>query len=379
MIGAGQLARMTQQAAIPLEIELRVLAASPEDPAVLAGSPYVVGSHRSLDDLRAAAAGADAVTFDHEHVPNRHVRALAADHAVRPGPDALHLAQDKHHARRAVAAAGAAVPAFELVDAGDQDSVGRFAAHHGWPLVAKAPVGGYDGRGVAVLRSPADVAGTDLGSEVWLLEEMIDIDRELAVLVARRPSGASVVYPVVETLQRDGICHELVMPARIPDAVAEQATELALTILEGTDAAGIIATELFLDRGGRLVVNELATRPHNSGHATIEATATSQFENHLRAVLDWPLGDVSMRAPAAATVNVLGGADGSSPSARLPAALADPSVHVHLYGKQARPGRKLGHVTALGCDHERALISARRAASRLAGTEVAVTTGGTDR
>jgi 5-(carboxyamino)imidazole ribonucleotide synthase len=375
MIGAGQLARMTQQAAIPLGIELRVLAASDRDPAVLAGAICRVGSHESLDDLRAVAEGADAVTFDHEHVPNRWVQALAEQHAVRPGPRSLALAQDKHHARRTLAGLGIPVPPFELVRAGDVAALERFAADHGWPVVVKAPSGGYDGRGVALVGSPAEAAVLDLGVQHWLLEERVRIERELAVLVARRPSGETVVYPVVETLQQDGICHELVMPARVPPEVARQATAIAQRILDDTDAAGIVATELFLDVGGELLVNELATRPHNSGHATIEAAATSQFENHLRGVLDWPLGDVSMRAPAAAMVNVLGGADGSDPATRLPEVLADPSVHVHLYGKQARPGRKLGHVTALAEDHERALAAARRAAAGLAGAGLALTGG----
>jgi 5-(carboxyamino)imidazole ribonucleotide synthase len=253
------------------------------------------------------------------------------------------------------------------VAAGDVAAVRAFAEANGWPIVVKAPRGGYDGRGVFTvsdLTELADLAGQPgLASlDRWLLEAHVAIAIELAVLVARRPSGPSVTYPVVETVQRDGICHELVMPARIDAETAARATAIAGAIAERIDASGMLAVELFLTDRGELLVNELAARPHNSGHATIDASETSQFENHLRAVLDWPLGATTSVAPAAATVNLLGPERPVDLSRTVPLALEDPTVHVHLYGKSFSPGRKVGHVTALGDDPDTALAAARTAA-----------------
>jgi 5-(carboxyamino)imidazole ribonucleotide synthase len=365
MVGGGQLARMTQQAAIGLGIELQVLTAHDWDPAVAAGARFVPGDPDDLESLFALAKGSDVVTFDHEHVPNAHLQALAdAGHLVRPGPAAKLLAQDKSVARRTLADAGFAVPAFADVGAGDLDAANRFAQVNGWPIVVKAPRGGYDGRGVHVVASATDLAGREVlrSYDRWLLEAHVDIAVELAVVVARRPNGQSVTYPVVETVQRDGICHELVMPARVPAEVADRAETLATAIAGQIGATGILAVELFLTADGDLVVNELAARPHNSGHATIEAASTSQFENHLRAVLDWPLGAPTLLAPAAATVNLLGPPEPVDLSHTVQRALEDPNVHLHLYAKAHAPGRKLGHVTVLADDAETALRTARAAA-----------------
>ena len=234
----------------------------------------------------------------------------------------------------------------------------------------KAPRGGYDGRGVWVLEA-ADLAQpvvpylvTEVGP--LLAEQWVAIEREIAVLVARRPSGQLVTYPVVETVQRDGICHLLRVPAPISDELASEARRLAAAVAEAIGVVGIMALELFVS-AGKLVVNEIAVRPHNSGHFSIEGAATSQFEQHLRAVLDWPLGETALTAPAVVTVNLLGRGDGPDPRERLPAALAIPSVHVHLYDKTARPGRKLGHVTTLGSNHAECEERARQAAAILTG------------
>jgi 5-(carboxyamino)imidazole ribonucleotide synthase len=364
MVGGGQLARMTQQAAIALGVELRVLTPSADDPAVRAGAVHIPGRPGDPAALAGLAAGCDVVTFDHEHAPVALLEQVVADGAVvRPHPRALLLAQDKTVARRALDVAGFPVPAFVEVAAGDVDGVREFARVHGWPVVVKLPQGGYDGRGVSVVDGPGALADVPEGpTGRWLLEAAVPIATELAVLVARRPSGHWVTYPVVETVQRDGICHELVMPADVPADLARRAVDLAVAVAGGIDATGILAVELFVTVDGGLVVNELATRPHNSGHATIDAAVTSQFENHLRAVLDWPLGDPSLRAPAAATVNVLGPAWPVDPARTLPLALEDPAVRVHWYGKAAWPGRKLGHVTAVGPDRATALTAARRAA-----------------
>jgi 5-(carboxyamino)imidazole ribonucleotide synthase len=364
MVGAGQLARMTHRAAIDLGIHLEVLALREDEPAPLAGAPYQLGAPEDLAAMSALAEAVDVVTLDHELVPSAHLESLArAGHVVRPGPAALRFAQDKLHARRELARLGFPVPAF--VDVGDVADVVGFAEAHGWPVVLKARVGGYDGRGVEVV-DDADQAATALAAGgAWLAEAMVPIATEVAVVTARRPSGGHATYPVVETVQAGGICVELVMPARIHDEAAAAAIDLADRIADAIGVVGILAVELFITPDDEVVVNEVATRPHNSGHASIEGSTTSQFVNHLRAVLDWPLGDTSMRAPVAATVNLLGGPVPTDLAERLPRALEDPRVHVHLYGKEPRPGRKIGHVTVLGDDAEEALAAARRAADRL--------------
>ncbi len=357
---------MTQQAAIALGVQLVVLSETADDPACRAGATHLPGRHDELDHLVDLADRCDVVTFDHELVPNAHIAHLiAAGHVVRPGPSALGLAQDKTLGRRVLADAGYPMPSFVEVAAGDVDAVRSFADRHAWPVVVKAPQGGYDGRGVHMAHGIDDLPPADWSANgLWLVEEHVAIERELAVVLARRPSGDTAVYPVVETVQRDGICVELLMPARVPSAVAAEAAELAVGIADEIEAVGIMAVELFLTTDGDLVVNELALRPHNSGHATIDACETSQFENHLRAVLDWPLGSTAQHAPAA-MVNLLG-PDGAFDPGRLPAALdVDPGARVHLYAKTPRPGRKIGHVTTLASSTEDALRSARRAASAL--------------
>lgn len=365
MVGAGQLARMTHQAALDLGVELVVLARSEEEPAVAAGARALVGPPTSEAALGRLAAEVDVVTFDHEGTPAELAIGLAqAGYTVRPDGEALRLAQDKLAARRAFAAAGFPVPAFAPLGPDPAGEVARFAADHGWPVVIKSRRGGYDGRGVSIVPGPEGLTRALArmeGSEL-LVEAHVDLAQELAVVGARTPSGAWAAYPAVGTLQTDGICRELVMPAPVGTAVASRAEELASAIAGDIGAVGIIAVELFVTRGGDLVVNEIAVRPHNSGHATIEAATTSQFHNHLRAVLDLPLGDTSLRAPAAAMVNVLGDRLGTDPRLRLRDALAVPEASVHLYGKEPAPGRKLGHVTALGASPEEALAVARRCA-----------------
>jgi 5-(carboxyamino)imidazole ribonucleotide synthase len=364
MVGGGQLARMTQRAAIDLAIHLEVLAASPDDPAVLAGAPHLLGRPDDLAALTSLAERVEVVTLDHELVPGEHLRALErAGHRVFPPPQVLLLAQDKLHARRELAALGFPVPAFAAVD--ELADVERFAAEHGWPVVMKSARGGYDGRGVRVVDDAAEAADALAAGGSWLVEERVPLAMELAVVTARRPSGDHVVYPVVETVQREGICVELVMPARVEAAIGDAAVALAGRLVDTIGAVGIVAVELFVTPDGELIVNELAMRPHNSGHASIEGSTTSQFHNHLRAVLDWPLGSTQMRAPVAAMVNLLGGEAATDLGARLPQALAVPGAHVHLYGKAVRPGRKIGHVTVLGDDPATALAAAREAADRL--------------
>lgn len=367
ILGAGQLARMDVQAAIALDVDVRVLAGARDDAAVLAGAEAMIGDHRDPAVLEAFAAGVDVVTFEFEGLDPAHLRALAeAGHRLVPGPEAKLYAQDKLQQRTGLAAAGFPVPAFG--HAHTAEDVSAFAAGHGWPVVMKAPRGGYDGRGVEIAAdaraATAFLNGLPRGA---LLEPALEIVRELAVQVARTSNGATAAYPVVETVQRNAMLRELIAPAEVASDIAHEAVALAERIVAHIGATGLIALELFETPDG-LLVNELALRPHNSGHHTIEAAVTSQFEQHLRAALDWPLGDTALIAPAAVTVNVIGPEDGSDPRTRLPTALAVAGAHVHLYGKSARPGRKLGHVTALGSDVATARQQAWRAANILEGS-----------
>jgi 5-(carboxyamino)imidazole ribonucleotide synthase len=364
MVGGGQLARMTHRAAIDLGITLHVLCPQSDEPAPVAGARWHHGAPDDIEAMRALGAAVEVITLDHELVG---IEALAAAQdagtPVRPSPSALAFAQDKLHARTELAALGFPVPAFTSVgSAGDVDA---FASRHGWPVVLKACRGGYDGRGVEVVDDTAAAGEVLARGGAWMVEELVEIATEVAVVAARRPSGHTATYPLIETVQADGICVELVMPARIDPHPAAAATRLGADIAAAIDAVGIVAVELFVTTDGKVIINEVATRPHNSGHATIEGSVTSQFSNHLRAVLDWPLGSTEMTRPFAATVNLLGGPSHVEPADRLAAALDDPDVHVHLYGKSWRPGRKLGHVTVTGDDPDVALRAARRAADIL--------------
>ncbi|SIR39510.1 5-(carboxyamino)imidazole ribonucleotide synthase [Micromonospora avicenniae] len=360
MVGGGQLARMTHQAAIALGQSLHVLALAPDDGAALVAADVQYGDHTDLAALRTFAKGCDVVTFDHEHVPNEHVRTLAAEGAkLYPPADALRYAQDKRAMRERLTELGAPVPVWRPV--GAPDDLVAFGAEVGWPVVLKAARGGYDGRGVWMVTDAAQAAelATTLlaGGTELIVEERVPLRRELAVQVARSPFGQVAAYPVVETVQVDGICVEVLAPAPdLPEELAVAAQQLAIDLATSLGVVGLLAVELFevADASGKpgIVVNELAMRPHNSGHWTIEGSRTSQFEQHLRAVLDYPMGDTSLAAPVVVMANVLGGEPGGiSIDERLHHLFAaEPGAKVHLYGKQVRPGRKIGHVTVLGDD-----------------------------
>ncbi len=362
MVGGGQLARMTHQAAIALGQSLRVLATAPDDGAALVAADTVIGDHTDLDALMRFAKGCDVVTFDHEHVPGEHIRALAAQGVVvYPGADALACAQDKRVMRERLTALHMPVPSWRSVSS--LADVAEFMADR--PAIAKASTGGYDGRGVWPLDDPEQARpllerGVDL-----IVEERVPLRRELAAVVARSPWGQVAAYPVVETIQRDGICVEVLAPA--PDLSADQAIaaqQLAIRIAIELGVVGVLAVELFERTDGGVLVNELAMRPHNSGHWTIEGARTSQFEQHLRAVLDYPLGETTLTAPAVAMANVLGGQSGGmSIDERVHHLFAaDPGARLHLYGKEVRPGRKIGHVTVLGGEMAEVRARAARAA-----------------
>ncbi|WP_232523226.1 5-(carboxyamino)imidazole ribonucleotide synthase [Nocardioides sp. CGMCC 1.13656] len=357
---------MMAEPAAALGIPLRLLAEAQGVSAAQVIPDHAVGDYRSLDALRSVTNGCPVVTFDHEHVPTEHLHALEADGvAVRPGPEALVHAQDKGVMRARLAELGVPCPRNAIVTS--TADVEAF----GFPCVLKTTRGGYDGKGVWFARSAADcdeafAAAAGTGVRI-LAEELVDFRRELSALVARSPSGQAASYPVVASTQKDGICHEVIAPA--PDLAPElagQAQEIALRVAGALDVTGVLAVELFETTDGRILVNELAMRPHNTGHWTQDGAVTSQFENHLRAVLDLPLGSPAPRARWTVMVNILGGPDATV--GRLydgyPHALArDPHLRVHLYGKELRPGRKVGHVNVYGDDLDDCLERARHAAA----------------
>ncbi|MEU5263414.1 5-(carboxyamino)imidazole ribonucleotide synthase [Amycolatopsis sp. NPDC021455] len=354
MVGGGQLARMTHQAAISLGQSLRVLAASENEAAGLVAGDVTLGHHTDLDALRKFAASVDVLTFDHEHVPGEHLLTLAMEgHVIRPAASALGFAQNKLVMREMMAGLGVPGPAFAEVST--VDDVLAFGGEHGWPVVLKASTGGYDGRGVWMLDTAQHARETvpellEAGTAL-LVEEKVAMRRELSALVARSPFGQGAAYPVVETVQTGGINTEVLAPAPgLSDERVHEAQDLALRIASTLDVTGLLAVELFETDTG-LLVNELAMRPHNSGHWTMDGARTSQFEQHLRAVLDYPLGRTDLVAPACVMANVLGASElpEMGPDERLHHLFARyPEVRVHLYGKQERPGRKLGHVNFTG-------------------------------
>ncbi|MFM9377773.1 5-(carboxyamino)imidazole ribonucleotide synthase [Gordonia sp. VNK21] len=361
MIGGGQLARMTHQSAIALGQCLRVLAGSPDEPAAQVSADVVLGSHDVLEDLLRAADGSVALTFDHEGVPLEHLQALEARGvAVRPPSAALHFAQDKLAMRLRLRELGLPVPAF--VDLSGPVEQARaelvaFGEQQDWQIVIKAVRGGYDGRGVWLIdgdrESALSVFDQHSGAATVLMaEQKVAMARELSAMIARSPHGQGAAWPVVETIQRNGQCAVVLAPAPDLDPeVAEQAQQMALRLADELGVVGDMAMELFETTDGRLVVNELAMRPHNSGHWTMDGAVTSQFEQHLRAVLDYPLGETSATAGVVVMANILG-------AERTPAMAMDERLHhlmarmpeakVHLYGKGERPDRKVGHVNIVG-------------------------------
>ncbi len=378
IVGAGQLARMMAQAAIPLGIEITVLAASATDGAARVLPRVIVGDPDDPDRIRELAEQVDVVTFDHELVDSDLLDALVeAGHNVFPRPETMRLAQNKRRQREQLSAEGFPIPAWRPVSS--MEDINLFEMLYGLPVVLKAVRGGYDGRGVWIPETSEEAqdvydSARKHGTEL-LVEELLGFTRhinvfgEIAVLVAGSIDGVFTSYPATETVQRGGICHELHVPARFSSPIVGRAERMALQIARSIDLVGVMAIEFFVV-GDRVLVNELAPRPHNSGHWTIEGAATSQFEQHLRAVLGWPLGSTELLHPAVVTRNLLGPDDGSDPFHRVPEALGSGDTHLHWYGKESRPGRKIGHVTAYGATHDEADAAAGRAWSILAGREV---------
>ncbi|AYJ51810.1 5-(carboxyamino)imidazole ribonucleotide synthase [Rhodococcus sp. P1Y] len=355
MIGGGQLARMTHQAAIALGQTLRVLSAGADEPAAQVSADVVFGHHDDLNALRMVATGSNAVTFDHEHVPTEHLEVLVAEGVnVQPPPSALIFAQDKLKMRRKLAELGIPIPSFaEVTWAGD---VTKFGDEHGWPVVVKSIRGGYDGRGVWMPTDAEEAEEVvqhqlDLGVPL-MVEEKVDLRRELSAMVGRSPFGQGAAWPVVETVQRDGQCAVVIAPAPgLDEDTAIDAERMALGLAAELGVVGSMAVELFETTDGRILVNELAMRPHNSGHWSMDGCRTSQFEQHLRAVLDYPLGDTTPLAPVTVMANILGApeAPAMTMDERLHHLFARmPDAKVHLYGKGERKDRKIGHVNVVG-------------------------------
>lgn len=365
VIGAGQLARMMQPASIALGIGLKVFGEAAGSSAHQAVTK--VGDYNDFDQLLDFAKTVDVITFDHEHVPTTILERLTGEgYAVRPGPNALKHAQNKLTMRRKLTELGLPQPIWQA--ARSEAEVSEFLASHGPKIVVKTPIGGYDGKGVRVISSVSEVidwlANIDAFGGELLLEEKVDFVGELAQLSARRPSGEFKAWPLVATYQQDGVCSEVIAPAPAVEHHAK-AEQIARSIAEGLGVVGVMAVELFQARSGEILVNELAMRPHNSGHFSIDASITSQFEQHLRAVLDLPLGDTSGVAKFAVMINLLGVDSENDFVRHYPQAMARyPQVKFHLYEKAPRKGRKMGHLTLLGDDLE-ALLAAGRGCREL--------------
>jgi 5-(carboxyamino)imidazole ribonucleotide synthase len=368
VIGGGQLARMMTPPAINLGLQIKVLAEAAGSSAELATT--MVGDYNQLDVVREFARTVDVITFDHEHVPLAVLRALEADGVnVQPPSKALAFAQNKLHMRQQLGELGLPMPAWaEIHDAASLDD---FIAANGGVAILKTPIGGYDGKGVRVVRSSVDAKDwlenlADFGGSL-LAEEKVDFVRELAQLSARTPGGEFKAWPLVETIQENGVCSVVLAPAPEASAATLATTaDIAKRVAEALGVTGVLAVEMFEARDGRIVINELAMRPHNSGHFSIEGSVTSQFEQHLRAVLDLPLGSTAARAAHSVMVNLLGVDDKNNFVQALDKALqAHPDAKVHTYGKGARAGRKMGHITVVSDSAEHALAEARGAAAVL--------------
>lgn len=366
ILGGGQLAQMLTQAAIALGIETVIFERSADSPAARRTQREVVGSWGDATALESFAKQCDLVTLENEFVDAAVLRRLEARGLeVYPSSATLAVIQDKLLQKQRIAAMGLALPSFRAV--ATPDDVLRAANDYGWPLLLKVRREGYDGYGNATLRTAVDIAPAwerlTHGGRQLLVEAFVPFTHELAVMILRGRDGEIQAYPVVETVQQNHICHIVRAPAPIAPAVAVHAVALAQQAVQAVDGVGIFGVELFMLADGTVLYNEMAPRPHNSGHYTIEGCITSQFENHLRAVLGWPLGATALRAPAVVMVNLLGQRNGTAHPEGIRAALAVDGAHIHLYGKrEVRVGRKMGHITTLGTSLAEAEALARRAA-----------------
>jgi 5-(carboxyamino)imidazole ribonucleotide synthase len=368
VIGGGQLARMMTVPAINLGLDLHVLAEAEGSSAQLATT--MVGDYTKVELVREFAKTVDVITFDHEHVPLGVLQTLEAEGvSVQPPSKALAFAQNKLHMRQRLGALGLPMPAWAEIQSAE--ALEAFIAENGGVAILKTPIGGYDGKGVRVVRSAADAIDwlgnlDDFGGSL-LAEEKVDFVRELAQLSARRPSGELKTWPLVQTIQENGVCSVVLAPApQVSAETLQRTADIAAAVAEGIGVTGVLAVEMFEARDGRILINELAMRPHNSGHFSIEGSVTSQFEQHLRAVLDLPLGSTAPRAEHSVMVNLLGVDDSNNFVQAYDRALAaHPEAKIHTYGKSARAGRKMGHITVVSNDATHALAEAKGAAAVL--------------
>jgi 5-(carboxyamino)imidazole ribonucleotide synthase len=368
VIGGGQLARMMTVPAINLGLDLHVLAEAEGSSSQLATT--MVGDYTKVELVREFAKTVDVITFDHEHVPLGVLQTLEAEGvSVQPPSKALAFAQNKLHMRQRLGALGLPMPAWAEIQSAE--ALEAFIAENGGVAILKTPIGGYDGKGVRVVRSAADAIDwlgnlDDFGGSL-LAEEKVDFVRELAQLSARRPSGELKTWPLVQTIQENGVCSVVLAPApQVSAETLQRTADIAAAVAEGIGVTGVLAVEMFEARDGRILINELAMRPHNSGHFSIEGSVTSQFEQHLRAVLDLPLGSTAPRAEHSVMVNLLGVDDSNNFVQAYDRALAaHPEAKIHTYGKSARAGRKMGHITVVSNDATHALAEAKGAAAVL--------------
>jgi 5-(carboxyamino)imidazole ribonucleotide synthase len=378
LIGGGQLAKMTAQAASQFGCDIVVLERHHHSPATGLASQYLVGDWNDPACLLELGAMVDVVTLENEFVSANALETLErAGTCLWPSAATMRIVQDKLLQKQALQHAGLAVPAFSAVR--DPAELCAAGERFGWPLVLKRRCLGYDGKGNATVRSAADIPGAwarlESGGQALLAEAFVNFTRELAMMITRSPSGQAAVYPVVETVQRDHICHVVTAPAQIHPEIANHAATAAARAVEAVGGVGTFGVEMFLTPAGDVLINELAPRVHNSGHYTIEACACSQFENHVRAVLGWPLGATVMRAPAAVMINLLGAGPGSGTPLGIDHALRVEGAAIHVYGKrESARGRKMGHVTALGATPAEALERAQRAAGLIVFGDAAAST-----
>jgi len=367
-IGGGQLARMMGDAAAAAGVEFSVLAESEGSSANAFAN--TVGDYNQLAVVERFAETVDVITFDHEHVPLDVLRALEANSvSVQPPSKALAFAQNKLKMRQRLSALNLPMPLWrEITSAEDLEA---FIESVGGVAILKTPIGGYDGKGVRVVRSVADAQDwleniASFGGSL-LAEEKVDFVRELAQLSARSVGAEFAAWPLVETRQVEGVCSVVIAPAPNASAeILERCEKIARAIAEDLGVTGVLAVEMFEARDGRILINELAMRPHNSGHFSIEGAATSQFEQHLRAVAGSPLGPTNLVAGHAVMVNLLGTGDANTFVEHFAlAAEHHPAAHLHAYGKAARKGRKMGHVTVVADDLDFALSEANAAAAVL--------------
>ena len=370
IVGGGQLARMTAMSALQLGCNVVVLERNADSPAANLATHSLVGDWNQLGPLRELAARSTVVTLENEFVDANLLAELEqAGTVVLPSARTIALIQDKFSQKQVLRDAGLPVPAFRAV--ASVAEVTQAAAELGLPLVLKARRNAYDGKGNFTIRNLAEISagwsqlGGDRGNPLFI-EAFCPFERELAIIITRGRNGGVAAYPVVETIQKNHICHIVRAPAEVPSATAAQAADLAQRAVAAVGAVGSFGVEMFLTRSGEILINELAPRVHNSGHYTIEACVCSQFENHVRAVLGWPLGSTRMVSPAAVMVNLLGAGRGPGHPAGLERALAAGNAHIHAYGKaQSQPGRKMGHITVLADSVTAAEAEALRCAQEI--------------